>query len=1268
MAKTNFIGAAFSAILWAGIAMAQGTNATLTGIVADPGGGALQNVTLTLENTRTGVGVSTVTNDSGVYRFPSTQPGVYRVRAERNGFETVEHGNLTLEIAGQVQLNLTLPVAGIRQTVEVTQNENPLTATTASVGRVIDGHRINDLPRSDRNTLGLVDTQAGIVRAESNNGTNYNPNGAQRAFWNVTLDGLPTKDAISNSGVSSIVYMSPDLVDEVRIVVAPADAELGRGSGQVQVSTRAGTREFHGSLFESHRNAALNASSFFNNLNGQPRDFLIRNQFGGRVGGPIVRDRTFFHFLYDAQREVTKESTTALVYTEAARRGDFRFFPGALNQNFNGTAPSVDVNGFPVRPPTATGDLATFSVLGRDPARPGMDPTGTVQKMLALMPLPNNFRSGDGLNTAGHVWSRRMTSDRDQFSTRIDHKFNTRHGFHFSWTHEEGSLVNGYAPQAFPQGPGGSNENSADIFSLRATSTLSERLVNEFFVGTQRGRNRSYAAWERDGEALLPVASGVRYRTVFAGGLTNVFPMAFPSGARAQMNLFGNTASWTYKRHVFRFGGEVRLGGGPDAYVDIGVTPAAVHGPGNVAPQGFGIAGIGANVTTAQNLLYNLSGSLAQVNQRFYATGGASPTYAAIAEGRHAAGDILQREFSLFFKDDWKVRRDLALNLGMRFEYYGVPWMVDSYTGDGTTNAVIGGSDGLYGISGTSFADLYRPGHLAGTLTRVEYVGPNTANSERKLYNGDWNNFAPAVGLSWNMPYFGARSTVLRMGYGIGYERIPLFVFGNTVGLTPGTVAPTTFTSSQYLDLSRITLPLTPVGTPLSPVPLTDRNQPFGVYDSRIRTGYVQNWNLSVTRELPAGVSVDVRYAGSKGTKMVRQIDINEANIFESGILEAFLMTQSGGNAPLLDQIFRGLNLGLGVVNGTTITGSQSVRNNANTRLFFANNNVGEFAQYLNNTNQLSGTNIRGELIRRAGLPENLIVGNPQFLNARIAKNLANSTYHAMQVELNKPLSSGWTLQSSYTWSRTIGEVTGNANTLIEIYYKDGRNRHLDKRIIPFHRTHAFKANGTYELPFGPNKAFLNAGSGLLSRLTERWQFGGILNLVSGTPLTLTSGTSTFNQYINNNTANLVGPLAKDFGTVTRDDVGVRYFQGLTVVRDPAASALTGQQGLNQLSTLQALTDSSGRLIAVNPAPGTIGKLAPGYLEGPGRMSFDLNLIKRIRIGEGTEFEFRADAIDILNRPIFGNPETDINIPNFGRITETLGGNRILVLNARFNF
>jgi hypothetical protein len=353
-------------------------------------------------------------------------------------------------------------------------------------------------------------------------------------------------------------------------------------------------------------------------------------------------------------------------------------------------------------------------------------------------------------------------------------------------------------------------------------------------------------------------------------------------------------------------------------------------------------------------------------------------------------------------------------------------------------------------------------------------------------------------------------------------------------------------------------------------------------------------------------------------------------------------------------------------VNGTTVTGSQSVRNNTNTRDFFANNHAGGFAEYLNNTNNFTG--VRGELLRRANLPENLIVGNPQFSQARIAKNLANSTYHALQIDLGKRFSSGWTLQSNYTWSRTIGEHAGNSHPLIDIFYRDARNRYLDKRLPPFHRTHAFKTNGTVELPFGPNKRFLNGGSGLLSRLTERWQFGGIFNLVSGQPIALESLTRSFNQYANNNTASLVGALPKSFGTVEYDGVGVLYFGGLGIVRDPSAAALTTQQNLNQASLMQAITDSNGRLIAVNAAPGTLGTMNPGYLEGPGQIRLDVNVIKRVRIGEAKEFEFRVDAIDALNRPNFANPNTDINSTTFGRITETNGGNRIIVVNARINF
>ena len=206
-------------------------------------------------------------------------------------------------------------------------------------------------------------------------------------------------------------------------------------------------------------------------------------------------------------------------------------------------------------------------------------------------------------------------------------------------------------------------------------------------------------------------------------------------------------------------------------------------------------------------------------------------------------------------------------------------------------------------------------------------------------------------------------------------------------------------------------------------MPLTDRSQIVRTFDDHLRTPYVQNWNLTIERELPGSLLLDLRYVGSKGTKLIRSADINEDNIFENGIRDAFVAAQSGGNSPLLDSIFRGLNLGLGRVNGTTVTGAASVRAFSNTRSFFANNDAGGFADYLNTTADF--TDVRGGLLSRAGLPDNFIVGNPQFIGAHFVGNFANSTYHSMQLNLEKRFASGSTLQSNYTFSRTIGEDEG---------------------------------------------------------------------------------------------------------------------------------------------------------------------------------------------------------------------------------------------------
>ncbi|HYR41792.1 MAG TPA: TonB-dependent receptor [Terriglobia bacterium] len=1237
-------------------AAAQSTNATLSGTVVDPAGARIPNVLVTAQNVQTGVVSTNLTNDAGVYVFPSVQPGLYRLTAELQGFRKYVLNDLTVDISARMTINISLELAAAQEAIEVTAVPESLSASTASVGGVISGRKLQELPLPDRDSLGLVLTQAGVL------GDNFA--GTRIGALNVTRDGINVMDQYINAGTNTMIFNSIDDIDEVRVVTSPVDAEFGRGFGQIQLSTRSGTNQFHGSLYEYHRNTVLDANNWFNNLRGDPRDALIQNQFGGRLGGPIVRQRTFFYTTYEGQRRRIGEAVTSTAYTQLARQGIFRFFPDVQNSNANASVPTVDLNGNPVRPASATEDLRSISVFGRDFNRSAFDSTGTIQKLLAAMPLPNDFRHGDGLNSAGYTWKRRRADDFDHYALKIDHLINDRHRINFSFIREHYESINGFLPQPFPNSPGGTVTSPGTFFSLVATSTLSPTFLNEFHAGTQRVSVRFNAPWESaGGRALLPNISAYQYVPVLGFVTSPVANDNDPQGRIAPLYVFGDSLHWIRGKHEVKVGGETRFPSS-NSFSSGNVIPRVQFGVGNdllgiIGVDSTSIPGLGPNEDAAQSLLTDLSGSVDNVFQTFNATG--HPP--AFQQGVSRQRTWRQREFSLFLQDDFKVKPGLTLNLGLRYEFYGVPWEAQ-----GQAAGLVGGSGGIFGISGTSFADMYQPGRNRGSLTQVQLVGKGSPNPNVSLYATNSTNFAPVVGLSWSIPYFGKDKTILHAGYSVSYERNAFVLTDNVSGDEPGLSSDTEFTSENFLNLTNIRLPLAPIGAPLDTVPLTDRVQTAWSFDNNLRTPYTQNWNLTIQRELPGGFTLDVRYVGTKGTKLIRTVNVNEINIFENGILDAFKATQAGGTAPLFDRLLNGLNLGSGGV-PTQASGSASLRAFSTTRQYLANNDVGAFAGFMNEA--IVGSE-RGALPRRAGFPENWIVVNPQFASAEFAGNFANSTYHALQLNANKRFGKGWTLLSNYTWSRALGEEVGEgvSNSIggqaLLRSYRNGRNRHIDKQLLDLHRTQVFRNSGIWELPFGHDRRFLNGSRSLVARLVEGWQIGAIFNVFSGDPIGLSTQVTSFNQTIRN-TPTLVGQLPKNTGQVRRVNDGVIYLGDLKQVSDPAIANLTPSQRLNAASSLKAIADSSGKIIAVNPMPGTLGSLSQTYLQGPGSFRFDANLIKRIRIRENKELLVRGDLINALNSPQFGDPTTDINDPNFGRITQADDG-RIIVLSMRINF
>ncbi len=1290
---------------------AQTSNATLGGTVSDSTGALIPGVNVTATNTATGIVTTVLSNEAGAYQFASLQTGTYKVTAELPGFQTAAYDNVTLGISQQVRLNFTLQVGSLAQAVEVTVAADTLIATSSSsVGSVLPEYKIRDLPLGGRSVMDLLVTTGGV--GPTDGGTTGEDGyfaGGRLSSVNTTRDGFTVSDGRYNHGAFSQNYVGPDLVEEVRVITAPVDAEVGRGSGQVQMVTRSGTNQFRGSLFWTNRNSALDASNWFNNFNGAKKDYENRNQFGGRLGGPIIKNKTFFFFLVDEQRDIFRQNFVGVVLTPLARQGIFRFFPGVDNQNSTQNNPTVDRNGNPLKPATATGDLQQFNVFtkpdgtARDPNRPGVDPSGFIQNtLLARMPMPNDYTVGDGLNTAGIRFTRRISgldfpdgqgydTNRDQINWRLDHSFSSRHKLSVNYTWERGknnTVQSGI--MNWPGGYNGSNQKWPMLYNGSLVSTLSASIVNELRIGYKRGKQSSWAPWYvgrpvlGEGEPVEPGLTAYKLLPKYNGVPLQVITSLFPDNivnwtagdgntrnSKSPLYSYADTLSWTRGQHAFKAGFELRLGES-NAGNDSNFTPQATLGPGGVAVVGIdnvAIPGLtGNNQTVARNLMTDLAGSINRIAEAFDLRNPKDLVFRGYDQGiKLKIRDWKTTEYSWFFKDSWKVRRDLTLNLGIHYEWFGVP-----YEGHGIAGAPVGGVAGLCGIS-------------CGPLTTVELVGKNSPNPQKQLWGDDNNNFAPSVGFSWSLPWFGKDKTVLRAGYGWSYVGSALIGvngnLNNIGGSIPGTMEGSTntgifFNPTNYLNLVNVTLPIAHQFPPLQPAPLNGQRSDVmqAAVTNRV-SPYIQNFNFELQREIAQNLTLDVAYVGTKGTHLWGAIPLNNDEMLKNGFLNAFNLTRNGGNATLFDDMLRGLNLGSGAINGTTVTGSASLRANTNTRAFIANGSVGQLADFLNRSTSVTG--FGGGFVRNTGLfPENFFVLNPQFNLVNEHSNPGSSTYHSLQVSATKRLSQGLTNSFTYTWSRAIGENDGDA----AIDYRDPNNRSSNKALLGFHRTHALTTNGTYELPFGPNHRILGNAPGFVQRLVESWQLGGLFSFTSGAPLNIVAPIATINQTTSVATPTVVGDFPKNMGRVTKTSTGVTYFAGLQQIVDPSVANVTSLNALSGQFTNKAITDSQGNLLLVNPQPGQIGSLGLKWIEGPPIMGLNLDLIKRIRITETKDFQLRVDAVNVLNHPVFGNPNLNINSTgtgtttgtagtnfSFGRIT-TASGNRRFTLGARFNF
>ncbi|HEY2380503.1 MAG TPA: TonB-dependent receptor [Terriglobia bacterium] len=1356
-------------------AFAQSSNANLSGTVTDAGKAFIPGVSVSAANTETGVVSTAVSNETGTYSIPSLLPGTYKVSAELPGFQTQTYTNVQLGNAGQLRLNFTLQVASLSTAVEVTvEADRLLLESTSSVGAVLPQRTVVDLPitgvMGNDAVSGLIGTLPGInlssdlvLAANSTMAA-----GVSAAYVNVTRDGVDASAAGRNAaGFQPATIMNPDMVGEVRMVTSPVDAELGRGNSQVQVQTRSGTNQYRGALVYNIRNSAIEPNSWANNR-VQPTPIIPNwtnlNEYTGSVGGPIIKNKTFFFFLWDGLLPSTRANVNATVLSPCARNGIFRYFDGWQSGNsqavtttggatpvtatvdqagniltpatnatgtgpFTGSLHYVSVFGkLPATLPAANADCSNISALLQpgtswDPNRTQIDPTGYVQKIFGVMPAVNNYRVGDGLNTEGFQWTQSAhgannrfafgsAEVRKQLNIRIDHNFNSKNKINGGWSFERDHAD--YAQPQWPTQFTGVAHHQPQVLTVSFTSTLSATLLNEARFGMRRiGTNTAHAlanpATMKAALAFIPNVQGTPVLpqlgmnavgavqdicicggqplfqgetggTLFNGNISEKTPLF----------TYGDSITWTKGKHTFKGGGELRFGSslfGDDIEGgNFSSFARAFGGDSPLAPtqniDSTHQPGLqGTSTTGAQlymrSLLSLLSGSLAQVTQLDWLANATDTKFSGYQTAAQRFRQVNQNEASLFFKDDWKFRQSLTLNLGLRWDYYGPAWV-----SNGLTAVPVGGGNALFGYSGRGFQNWMQPGQR-GANTQIQLVGPGSPNPGISAWSKDYHNFGPAVGFAWQIPYFGAGQTTLRGGYQVSF--LPggggrVSTLNGILANPPGSSYDASINQApglEYLDMTKLAS-LVPVNVPikpLQPVDVTNRSVGLSALDPNLTNPYVQNLTLNLTRQVGRNLTLDARYIGTLSRKLYGSINLNSPDFLYNGLKEAFDAARSGGESPLLDQMFKGINLvggaGTGpvgtVVGGVLQTGAGQLRADTASliRNNLANGNYSALASTLNTLNYAGSnnptlpvipTNVLGAVLRNSGLfPENFIATNPQFTSATWQTNLGNTNYNSLQFQSTLRPTAGVNLQATYTWSKLLGRSGTFTNPV---------DRGPDYTLQTGDIRHDFRTNGIFNVPIGPGQLLLGKSSGVLARSVAGWQMGWIVDLSSGVPTSISAQSMLYA----NGVPDRVGPFNPHAGKVQWQNGALagNFFGGAyKTVADPQCSSIASS--LQSLCTLTAVANSSGTVVLQNPKPGTRGNLGQNVIENPGMWTLNTSMSKAFKIRESKTLRFRMDATNILNHPTPSNPTLSINSAPFGNIASK-SGNRQFQAVMRLEF
>lgn len=1328
--KRNLLAALFS-ILLSTVAWAQTGTTALHGVVTDKTGATVASAHATLTDAQRGLTRETDSTSEGAFEFVGLAPGTFVLTVDASGFKRFEQRNLQLLVNLPSTLNVSLEVGTSQQTIEVSAQAQTLNTTDASLGNAFNETQVKQLPLEGRNVPDLLTLQPGVAytgnRADvpASDTRSGAVNGARSDQSNLTLDGIGVNDE-GGHAFTSVLPVTLDSVQEFRVTTSNANADQG-GSGGAQVSliTKSGTNDIHGSVYEYNRNTFTSANDYFvksaeiqncsdpnsNSCNTAPK--LIRNIFGASLGGPIKKDRVYLFMNYEGTRRIEQVSETNQVPSASLRDGVIMYSCDTADPNVSSTCPGGTVAGLSGQSynvPAGAFALSPTQISQIDPLHIG--PNAASLAYFNSLPAANVPSFGDGLNYQGFNFAAPISDTKNVYIAKMDVNVTHDARHHVSVTGALENDNNAGAPFFAGEAPSQSIVDYSKGIIVNYSGVLRPTLVNNFRYGFVR-------------QSLGNIGNSNQQWVLFRGINDAVGAVTRTHSFQRPTHTFADDVSWIHRKHSWQFGGQTSRVRDPrfsfnSSYSSgsanagwfnttgfAGKSGSPLNPANNTDPAtGAPYPGVDSGFFNSYDFpLTALMGMVSEVNAQYNFGRDGS----ALAQGAPLTRNFAIDSYELYAQDTWKIKPTFTVTLGLRYSLFSPPWETKGLQLSPTVN--LGqwfnnrANEGANGIPSNQDVPV-----------AFNWSGPANGG-HGGFYNWDYKDLGPRVAFAWAPnrtggllgDIFGAGKTSIRGGFGIVYDRFgqglvddfdQFGAFGLASTLTNQAALQTVSSAPRLTDIHTIPTTDNNGGTIFEPAPAANFPVPFppGTFtattglDSSLKTPYSYALDLSVSRELKGGLTLEVAYVGRLSHRLLTQEDLAMPLNFKdkgSGIdyftavqaLAKLYRPVSAGGQGVTDATFtnsmvspavaqywqnviqpatNGGSYGLGQLTGGCGSGAPASTTNPVLAAFdlFCGGNFNETTplQFFDQNGIPDATGDPN--CGAAGHPpcQYFPIGGqytfftPQYASLYAWRSIGTASYNAMQVSLRHRMSHGVQFDFNYTYSKSIdlssdaervGTFGGIGGSLVINSWSPNQFRAPSD----FDATHQFNANWIVDLPFGRGRTFAHDTNRMVDAFIGGWQLSGLFRMTSGYPFSVFNGFNFPTNWDISGNAVLVGQKPATGSFRNPDDGSVNLF----AVGGDAANSFFRE-----------------------PLPGEAGQR--NNLRGDGYFGVDLGLSKRWKMpwSERHSLQVRWEVFNITNSTRF-DAQSSLNAidtygSQFGNDTRLYTNPRVMQFALRYEF